>query len=43
MDNPIHLRRLKAGLCQKDLAEKMNASKAYISILEKMETVSAKA
>ena len=43
MDNSIHLHRLKAGLSQKDLAEKMNVSQAYISILEKMETVSAKA
>ena len=43
MDNPIHLHRLKAGLSQKDFAEKMNVSQAYISILEKMETVSAKA
>ena len=43
MDNPIHLHRLKAGLSQKDLAEKMNVSQAYISKLEKMETVSAKA
>jgi len=43
VDNSIHLHRLKAGLSQKDLAEKMNVSQAYISILEKMETVSAKA
>ena len=43
MDNPIHLHRLKAGLSQKELAEKMNVSQAYISKLEKMETVSAKA
>ena len=35
MDNPIHLHRLKAGLSQKDLAEKMNVSQAYISKLEK--------
>jgi len=43
VNNPIHLRRLKAGLSQKELAEKMNVSQAYISKLEKMETVSAKA
>ena len=43
MDNPIHLHQLKTGLIQKDLAEKMNVSQAYISKLEKMETVSAKA
>ena len=43
VDNPVHLRRLRAGLSQKELAEKMNVSQAYISKLEKMETVSAKA
>ena len=43
VNNPVHLCRLRAGLSQKELAEKMNVSQAYISKLEKMETVSAKA
>ena len=43
VNNPVHLDRLRAGLSQKELAEKMNVSQAYISKLEKMETVSAKA
>ena len=43
IDNPVHLRRFKSGFSQKELAEKMNVSQAYISKLEKMETVSAKA
>ena len=43
VNNPVHLCRLRVGLSQKELAKKMNVSQAYISKLEKMETVSAKA
>ncbi len=43
VDNPVHLRRLKAGLTQKELAEKMGVTQAYVSKLEKSDSVSAKA
>ena len=41
VDNPVHLRRLKAGLTQKELAEKMGVTQAYVSKLEKSDSVSA--
>lgn len=40
--NPVHLLRLKAGLSQKELAEKMGVTQAYISKLEHTTPVSAK-
>lgn len=43
VDNPVHLRRLKAGLTQKELAEKMGVTQAYVSKLEKSDSISAKA
>ena len=43
VDNPVHLRRLKAELTQKELAEKMGVTQAYVSKLEKSDSVSAKA
>lgn len=42
VDNPVHLKRLNAGLTQKELAEKMGVTQAYISKLEKSESVTAK-
>ncbi len=43
VDNPVHLLRLKAGLTQKELAEKMDVTQAYISKLERTNPVSTKA
>ncbi|MFQ6609068.1 MAG: helix-turn-helix domain-containing protein [Fidelibacterota bacterium] len=43
VSNPAHLVRLKAGITQKELAEKMGVTQAYISKLEKAEHVTSKA
>ncbi len=43
VDNPVQLRRLKAGISQKELAKKMGVTQAYISKLERTNLVSAKA
>ncbi len=43
VDNPIHLCRLNAGLTQKELAENMGVTQAYISKLEGAHRVSPKA
>jgi len=40
--NPIALARIKTGRTQEDLAQRMGVSQAYISKLEKQETVTAK-
>lgn len=42
VDNPITLLRIKAGMTQKELAEKMKVSQAYVSKLERQNTVSLK-
>ncbi len=41
--NPALLARLEGGLTQKELAEKMEVTQAYVSKLEQAEKVSAKA
>jgi len=41
--NPVLLVRLRAGLLQSELAEKMGVSQAYISKLERSKKVSPKA
>jgi DNA-binding Xre family transcriptional regulator len=43
VDNPVQLRRLKSGISQKELAQKMGVTQAYISKLERTDVVSAKA
>ncbi len=43
VSNPVHLARLRAGITQKELAEKMAVTQAYISKLEKSEHVTPKA
>ena len=43
VDNPVQLRRLRAGFTQKELAEKLGVTQAYVSKLERAQTVSAKA
>jgi DNA-binding XRE family transcriptional regulator len=42
VSSPIALMRIKANLTQKELAEKLNVSQAYISKLESQKKVSAK-
>lgn len=42
IDNPIALARIKAGLTQEQLANRMNVTQAYISKLESQEMVTAK-
>ncbi|HIC73956.1 MAG TPA: XRE family transcriptional regulator, partial [Candidatus Marinimicrobia bacterium] len=41
--NPVHLARLRAGVTQKELAQKMGVSQAYVSKLERSEHVTPKA
>lgn len=43
VDNPIQLARLRTGLTQKELADKMEVTQAYISKLERSKRVSPKA
>lgn len=42
IDNPVALARIKANLTQKELAEKMDVTQAYISKLENQAKVSLK-
>ncbi len=43
VSNPVHLARLRAGITQKELAEIMGVTQAYVSKLEKSEHVTIKA
>jgi DNA-binding XRE family transcriptional regulator len=42
IDNPIALARIKAGITQEELAIRMKVSQAYISKIEKQNTVTPK-
>lgn len=42
VDNPVSVARIKAGLSQAELAERLGVSQAYISKVEAQENVSAK-
>lgn len=42
VDNPIALARIKAGMTQAELANKMKVTQAYISKIEAQDKVSAK-
>jgi ribosome-binding protein aMBF1 (putative translation factor) len=42
VDNPIALARIKAGISQDDLAQRMGVSQGYISKVERQERVTAK-
>ncbi|HYF97886.1 MAG TPA: helix-turn-helix transcriptional regulator [Coxiellaceae bacterium] len=42
IDNPIALARIKAGVTQKELAEALKVSQAYVSKLERQDAPSAK-
>jgi DNA-binding Xre family transcriptional regulator len=42
VDNPIALARIKAKLTQKELADRLGVSQAYISKLESQTAISAK-
>lgn len=42
VDNPIALARIKAGITQEELARRMKVSQAYISKIEKQDSVTAK-
>lgn len=42
VDNPVALSRIKARLSQQELAERMGVTQAYISKIERQESVSAK-
>ncbi len=42
VDNPVSVARIKAGLSQAELAERLGVSQAYISKVEAQEKVSAK-
>lgn len=42
VENPVSLARIKAGLSQAELAERLGVSQAYISKVEAQDTVSAK-
>ena len=42
VENPIALARIKAGITQEVLANRMNVTQAYISKIEKQEAVTAK-
>lgn len=42
LDNPIALARINAGMTQKDLADIMKVSQAYISKIETQDKVTAK-
>lgn len=41
--NPVNLMRLRAGVTQRELAEEMDVSQAYVSKLERSEHVTPKA
>lgn len=40
VENPIALARIRAGLTQKQLAERLDVSQAYVSKIERQEKVS---
>jgi ribosome-binding protein aMBF1 (putative translation factor) len=42
VDNPIALARIKAGITQEELAKRMCVTQAYVSKIERQNTVSAK-
>lgn len=42
IDNPIALARIKAGLTQEELAERMKVTQAYISKIETQNKITAK-
>lgn len=42
VDNPIALARIKAGISQEELANRMSVSQAYISKIEAQDKVTAK-
>ena len=42
VDNPVALTRIKAGITQKELAQRMGVSQAYISKIERQNIVTAK-
>ena len=42
VDNPVALARIKAGLTQQQLAQRMNVTQAYVSKLEGRAAVTAK-
>jgi len=42
VDNPVALVRIKAGLSQSELAQRLNVSQGYISKVERQERVTAK-
>lgn len=42
VDNPIALARIRAGLTQAELAKRMKVTQAYISKIEKQDSVTAK-
>lgn len=42
VDNPIALVRIKAGITQEELAERMKVTQAYISKIEAQDKVTAK-
>ena len=42
VDNPIALSRMKAHITQKELAERMGVTQAYISKIERQEKVTLK-
>ncbi|MFT3741852.1 MAG: helix-turn-helix transcriptional regulator [Gammaproteobacteria bacterium] len=42
IDNPVALARIKAGLTQTQLAERMQVSQAYISKIEAQDKITAK-
>ena len=42
VDNPVALERIKADMTQKELAQRMNVSQAYISKVERQDKVTIK-
>ena len=42
IENPVVLARIKAGMTQEELAQRMNVSQAYISKIETQEKLTAK-
>lgn len=42
VDNPITLARIKAGITQAELAKRMKVTQAYVSKIERQDTVTAK-
>lgn len=42
VDNPIALARIKAGITQEELADRMKVTQAYISKIERQDSVTTK-